>query len=430
MKTNTYAGRARWDGFGILDAQLLAGTVGLALALRIACISILDVKPLRSDPAAYFAMASNLLAGNGLIDGLHQYAQYNPLYPFAIYVVWTIFGQSLISIKILNVILGGLSVGALYAAAAILFRSRLAAVLAATFWATYLEGVVYTAYVSKENLMCFLMTLQIFLVAWFTVSERKYLIAALVGVAGGLQALTGSAGGVVVPALLLGLFFASGDYRSFLRYAAVLVLAMAVVVGPWLYRNDSVVGAPVLVSSMGINLYMGNNANATGNWISIAETPLGSKEWNRMLREKGEYRVNQYAAKLAMDHMRQNPLSTAALALKKAVLFWTPPFHQGPPAESQSRAERLIRLLWGIQFTMLAALFAVFAIGYTPRHREFYFIVASVVLYTALHMVFYVMSRYRLPILPVVFLGSAFVLDRWLRPWLGKARSGEAAQAP
>jgi 4-amino-4-deoxy-L-arabinose transferase-like glycosyltransferase len=424
-----HAGRAPSGGFGVLDAQLLAGTIGLALALRITCISILDVKPLRSDPAAYFAMASNLLAGNGLIDGLHQYAQYNPAYPFAIYVVWTIFGQSLISIKILNVVLGGLSVGVLYAAAMILFRSRLAAVLAATFWATYLEGIVYTAYVSKENLMCFLMTLQIFLVAWFTVSERKYLVAALVGVASGFQALTGSAGGVVVPALLLGLFFGSSGYRSFLRYAAVLVLAMAVVVGPWLYRNDSVVGAPVLVSSMGINLYMGNNANATGNWISIADTPLGSKEWNRMLHEQGEYRVNQYAVKLAVDYMRENPVSTAVLALRKAVLFWTPPFHQGPPVESQSLAERLIRLLWGIQFTVLAALFAVFAIRYTPRHREFYFIVASVVLYTALHMVFYVMSRYRLPILPVVFLGSAFVVDCWLRPWLGKARFGEAANA-
>ncbi len=403
-----------------LDVSTVTGIIGAALALRIICISILHIAP-DSDYLAYFTMAANLFAGKGLIDPDGNLAYYNAGYPLSIYALWELSGKSLTAIRLYNVTLSCVSVGLLYGTVRLLSGSRFAAALAGLLWSTFLASIVYTEYVAKENLVVFLIALQIFLVTWFETSLRKTLVAALLGIAIGLQALAGNSALCIVPALLFALYVGAGRIRVFLQYSLVVVAMSFLVVAPWLYRNDVVIGAPVLNTNGGFNLYLGNNSNATGLFMSMAETPLGSEAWNRLRHAQGEYGADQGVRQLAISYMDHHPIKTISLAIKKAALFWLPPFHHSA-SEAQTRSKSLVRLLWGVQFCALVAGFAVFALHYVRGERRLYFIVVSVVLYTAVHMVFFVSYRFRLPVVPFLCIGTALALDQWGRRRMGGSR--------
>ncbi len=84
-----------------------------------------------------------------------------------------------------------------------------------------------------------------------------------------------------------------------------------------------------------------------------------------------------------------------ALALRKGILFWNPPTHAGKYEEGL--VTRLVRAGWLIEYLAIGALFlAATPIGLRDHRRAFAFLWLLIGSYTAEHMVFYVIYRYRL----------------------------------
>lgn len=388
----------------------LFSIIGIGLALRMAAILLFNHAP-ESDELAYQSMARNLLLGNGVIDQMGNRAMYNVGYPlFVLSPMFALFGENLFPVRLLNALLGGAAIALCYATAREAGAGKAGSLLAALIWALYLPANVYVVYLAKENLMIPLM-LGVIWCALRMLKTPSFGIALVCGLLLGLLALTGNAALVLILPVAFVLLVASISLERKFALLILIVSSAALVTAPWLLRNSRELGAAVLNTNGGFNLYLGNNASATGMFMSITDTPRGSS-WES-LRRQGEVQASEALKRDAITWIKENPATFLALAAKKAVYFWTPPLHQGKGAPS--RGESALRSLWAIQFIVLVAA-ALASLLFAKGSRHTVVLWLAIGSYTAVHMLFYVIFRYREPIMPIIGMLSALTLvSLWSR---------------
>jgi len=410
-RTSSYLNSNHPDKGGVSRERFVLGALILVgIAMRAAAIIAYSHAP-ESDEVAYLGMAENLASGRGFVDGVGNHAFFNWGYPlFVIAPVLATIGQHLWVVKLLNLFLSTIAIPLCYFTAQEAGAGRAGRLIAAAMWTIYLPASVYTVYLAKENLMVPLM-LGVTWCALRLLNRPDWRVSVLCGGLLGILALTGNAAlslcGAVAIAFLLG-------GRSLLRttaYAGLIFLAVSVIVAPWLVRNFRVFGSPVLNTNGGFNLYLGNNPAATGWFISINDTPRGPT-WTPM-RKANEYKASEVLKHEAIDWIKTNPVAFLKLAMKKAFFFWAPPFHSGE--NTPSLAEFIVRCLWAIQFVLLQFLVVSSFLLPELRNRRIAVLWTAIGAYTAVHMLFYVVFRYREPIMPVVCVLAALAIDANLR---------------
>lgn len=375
----------------------------LGLVLRIA-FAIVVPSPLESDYLGYWTIANNIHEGRGIAGENGQPTAFLSLgYPLFLSAFFSIFGPTIIVVKAVNVILGVTSVALVYLAARRLFVSWPIPAMAAFMLAVYVEAIIYTSYVAKENLMIFLLLVQLVLV--LTVSgRRRNLNAALFGLTTGSMALVGNAALALLPGFVLCVIILDRNAKHTFRYFAVAIFAGGLLIAPMLQRNHNVFGSYSLNNNGGFNLYIGNNPNATPYFTSIIDTPIGP-EWKQLHATLGERGTDILLRERAVQHILANPSATLELALRKAVAFWTPPVHAGQ--YQQGAMETLVRFVWLVEFCIIGSLFLMSATQLRAQTWQVGMLWLLVGGYTAIHMLFYVIYRYRLPIMPVLCIGAA-----------------------
>jgi len=390
----------------------LLAIVASGLLVRIITVIFLDFPP-KGDYAAYQSMALNLLSGKGIVDLMGNLAYYNVGYPlFVLAPIFALSHNSLLCVQLANAFLGGVSIALTYAVAREVGAGHLGRILAAGLFAFYLPSWIYAEYLAKENLMAPFMLGVMWgaLRVLHTGSFRGVLVC---GGLFGLLALTGNAAlTLVLPALVALVIAPLSTGRKLIAATLAFITALIVTV-PWMIRNYQVLGTPVLNTNGGFNLYLGNNPAATGYFISISETPRGPS-WEA-LRKEGEVQAAETLRTEAVTWIKEHPLVFAALAIKKALVFWTPPWHEGEG--TGSTMETLIRKLWLVQFILLtvAAVGSVFIPGL--RIRDLGIVWLGILSYTAGHMLFYVIFRYREPLMPFLCVLAALTLERVWNDW-------------
>lgn len=211
----------------------------------------------------------------------------------------------------------------------------------------------------------------------------------------------------------------------------VLVLFTAGVALPVLVvtvRNYAVSGQRVLISyNGGINFYIGNSPDAitwqrmrpgTG-WNHLASAPM---------RESGimeESASSAYFYRRTLSECRAAPLSCARVFGRKMLLFWNAREIRRNADEYFYRAySPLYRaLLWrkgrfGFPFGVLGPLSLLGLSLFWPRRRELALLYLYAATQYAMVVLFFVTSRYRVPVIPVLSIFAAaavFELVRNLR---------------
>lgn len=388
----------------------------IGLLLRFAAIVAFNHIP-ESDELAYKSMALNLVNGNGIVDGMGNHAMYNVGYPlFVLAPVFFFLGEDILVVKLVNLVLGGVAIILCYIVAKEAGGGRIGRLLAAAIWALYLPASIYGVYLFKENLMVPLM-LGIVWCGLRLTKEPSAKTAMGCGALFGLLALTGNAALSLAGSVLLALLLAPASVRQRLTLSVLILAAAIAVAAPWMIRNMQVLGAPVLNTNGGFNLYLGNNPAATGQFVSIADTPRGST-WEA-LRKTGEVRAAETLKEEAIAWIKAHPTEFLALAFKKAASFWTPPFHQGRGPASMT--ETMVRVGWAIQFVALIAAIAGSLFFSSLRNRQLAILWLAIACYTAVHMLFYVIFRYREPIMPMLGVIGALMIEALLTKLAGTA---------
>lgn len=387
------------------EKQCLALILAFAFVVRAATAFAFQFQPV-SDYAGYEHMALNLLAGKGLLEGGNS-AFLNAGYPlFVLAPVFAIFGHHLLAALFANALLCTVSAWLVYLIAKQAGAGKLGRLLSAGIYAIYLPSWIYAAYLSKENLMTPLM-LAVVLLSLRCAYHPSARMAISVGAVLGLLSITGNSGLALSAVLAIALMISPLSFPRKLARLGLAGLVAMLVVAPWLIRNYQVLGAPVLNTNGGFNLYLANNPAANGMFISIADTPRGAT-WHQ-LRKQGEVAANNTLRDEALAWIRQNPARFLALTCKKAALFWMPPVHEGEGP--QSKGEALARCAWLAEYLAICGL-ALAGLAYRRlRTSSTRLLWLAILCYTAVHMMFFVIYRYREPIMPLLMVLAAITVD-------------------
>jgi hypothetical protein len=287
--------------------------VGMALVIAVlrggsAAIAAGRVSP--GDPHAYVELARNLLLQGdfGIYDpgfGVYFHAFYPPLYPLLLAGWGAILGFSTGSILVLGTLIDG-AAAMLIALLGRRLGDGVAGARAAWLYLVW-PSVVFSAPLAQKEGFCAVLVLALAL-AWLR-PGNGWRTAAAIGVPAGLLALTQP--GQAPLAALLGLMLwrrigAAGAARRGLAALPFAVLVML----PWWLRNAVVFGSFVpLTSAGGVSLWVGNNPQATGNWMPSPPA----------LHGLGERETGTRASTMALAWIRSDPLGFARLTATKFV---------------------------------------------------------------------------------------------------------------
>jgi 4-amino-4-deoxy-L-arabinose transferase-like glycosyltransferase len=259
------------------------------------------------------------------------------------------------------------------------------------------------------------------------VSERRELLLALaLGATLGL-AILGNARLALLP-LVLAAFVAwpLRPRKEALVAAGAVLLAAAVVVLPWMARNQAEVGCFTLTTDTRA-LWKANNENTRaildgGGWIDDVPEPPGGPPWPELAAdltlagrptEVDECAQQRYYRELVFDFWREQPGEKARLSAQAVRMLWSPTFSVDSDDEGRGRLAELGRDV--VEPLFMLTLYALAIAGAFVVPRRFLALVLLLVGYnTLLAMVFAGTVRYRAPFdFLLAILAAAALVRAW-----------------
>jgi 4-amino-4-deoxy-L-arabinose transferase-like glycosyltransferase len=379
--------------FRLAAAQWAAGGLNRALA---------------GDEPDYVTRALNLAEGQGLTDAYGVASSIRPPgLPILLALFFSLAGPNIVWARVLMCVLGALLVPVCFLLGRALAGRRTGLVCA-------LCAMVFPNWVwySGDLLADLLSATSTGLLAWALVGGwRRNSLGwfALAGFIGGAGVLFRSTGLALLPGVVLWVFLVLPGWRRRFAASVLACVGFACVLAPWTIRNTLVQGEFVLISTQGgPDLYCSNNPRATG--ILSHDFRLFRDEGTRIYPRDlfpNEARRSRRYAEDAMAFIRENPGRFLRLSAVRLGELW----------KLYSPRVPLWQNLLTIGSFGLALPFAVLHVARRGWRRGaamlFVILIAS---QSAVHIVFWSVIRYRMPIEPLVLAlaaaGFAWLFDR------------------
>jgi len=322
---------------------------GLAMLAFVLCVGMIYVTGRDNDSFAdsidYIA-AARMLIEHGSYPAVGSLNFFRaPLYPFFMAMTWSITGESVFAVKIVQSVLHVVTVLMIFRTAKFLSGSTLVATISGFLFAVNPFFLYQAAAVQTEALHTFFVTLALMLLVRMIVSEDGFnlITAAATGVSFGVAALCKPSAlgvGIVLAVTMFALCFRRK--KSFAA-SAVIIVAMYAAILPWSFYNLRTRGEFILINDAGgFALWSGNtSANLRiyeGTFASKEETQqyqdyLGKElaaeqiaEWEHTTgysRLSYKERESLWQQK-AIENAKADPAITARLILWKLVAYWRP----------------------------------------------------------------------------------------------------------
>ena len=350
-----------------------------------------------------------------------------PLYIYMLALIYKIFGHSFFIPRLFQIFLGSLSCVLTYLIAKKLFN-RTIGVLSGIIASLYGVLVLYDARLLLDSLTVFLDLVLVGLLI-LTAEKPKLINWLFCGIVLGLSAITRPNILIFVPFILIWMFFwfqkKSSVKKVLLRWA-FLCLGVLLMVAPVTLRNYLADGDFVLISWQGgYNFYLGNNPQASG-WSATAAhidptwwggyddaIRLAEEETGRKLKPS---QISDFWLKKGMDFIVSQPGSWLKLMGKKISYFWKG-YEIGNNENEYlyTNLSSLLNLLMGkrilyIPFGLVGPLSLWGLVIGLKKWRRFLLLYLFILSYSASVILFFVCSRYRIPVIPFLIMFASFSL--------------------
>lgn len=358
-----------------------------------------------ADMAQYHERALALLASGALPDALR-----GPGYPALLAAAYAVGGPTFWTARVANALVGGLLTlltGVVAARAGAGPRAWIASAIVALYPALVLSSV----YLMPDALYALLALLALLLVR-----HRAPAFAAPAGVVAALAILTRSVGVALVGVSVLVGAWAVVTVQAPARVAwsrvLIFVAACLIALAPWLRFTTRVAGGPLLDTTSGMNVLLGNHDGATGRLQMTDDAPL------RQQFETGatsQADANARALRAGVTWAVTNPASAMRLALVKTGYLLGLEGREHAWVYGQGyfgpRASWVVTA-WGVALLISFPLLAVMAVVGAARARGPFSathvaLVAFVVLTCLLHVVSFGESRFHLPLVPLLAVAAS-----------------------
>ena len=370
--------------------------------------------------------ARMILQGEDFSEGAFFRA---PLYAYFLAFVYKIFGAGHFQVRLIQLLLGAVSCVLVYLLGRRVFNRRIAIIAALL---ASLNGVMI--YFDGELLIPVLLVFLdlLLLLALFWAKEKpsygRWLVC---GTILGLSALARPNILLVGAAIFLWVILRSGGKAGgkskSLGYACIFAFGAVLVISPVTLRNYAKANDLVLIAWQGgMNFYIGNNSQSDGTsatipgarttwWGSYGDAKIIAEEtMGRSLKPSEQSRFWYVEG---LKFILNEPVNYLRLMLKKSILFWNGnELGNNRDLYFFTRTSLVLKLLlWRFivycPFGLIAPLALVGIILAHRAKKDILLLEIFLFIYMLSIILFFVNARYRVPIIPVLILFSAFALD-------------------
>ena len=400
--------------------------VGIGLAVRTAALVFTARLPFwthyRLDAALYHDLGRAFAAGDIALG--NEVLHMSPGYSWLVGCLYVLFGSGPLPVRIVQLLLGLVTIAVVYEAARLAGGERTARI-AALATALYGPFIFY-----EENIL---------VASWATFLDALLIYATLraeqaghavfrrwlaVGLIWGLAIIARPNALLLVIVLIAALALGARGRSVFTRGLAGVFLGAALIVSPVTLRNYLLTGEPVLVTdSGGMNFYLGNGPGARGVFRVPKEMPradnaavqfpsfvaAAEKETGHSMTRR---EANAFWYDKTLRAMATDPAGWLRLLGRKALLFWNA---YEVPNTYDYQFFREINPVLGlplVQFNWIAP-FALLGLVLVFRSRQRPQIVVAgfnLVFFSSI-VAFFVLSHYRVSGVPGLIITAAFCID-------------------
>jgi tetratricopeptide (TPR) repeat protein len=408
--------------------------VAAALAVRALLLAQVQGHPLLRptgvlDDAEYLRLAQRAAAGDwALGPGAYHVS---PLYIYFLAVVFRILGAGSVHAQAVQVALGAAAVALVGACATRLFGARAGALAAAL--------AAFTGVLAFNEVLLLQSALDPFLAALalerLSVALGRPAIPRFVAAGLAFGLLGRNRPNALAAVALMGVVaLLTARSRRAAGHVLALAAGVALALAPVALRNRAVTGRWLLVASHGgLNFYIGNNASAEGVYLSppgVAPTIEGQAADTRRVAEQATGRtlsdseVSDYFYAQGWRWIRADPGAAARLFLRKLALT----FHSAELPLNYSYAywsrdePTVLRYLVVGAWILVPLGLAGLCVTPTIERRGLLVWAAFIPAYAVAVALFFVASRYRLPLVVALTVTAGAALD-----WLWRALASRHA---
>jgi hypothetical protein len=418
---------------GVPLGRALVALTAVALALRVAFLLLEPSCALTGDEPSWIEIGRRIGRPSVAFSPLRSdLVFYPPVYPYFVGALFRTFG-TMRAVLWAQALLGALLVPVVGRVGALAFGRR-AGLLAAASTAFYPELLWYPAHYWSETAYLLLLwgAIERTIAADAGASRRR---AAAAGLLWGLAALCRELSLYLVPIAAVWMLRPRAvagaqagprptrDLTPAVGRAALLVLATVLTVAPWTIRNALVFHAFIPVSTMGgLNLWQGNTTLTHLEIYQVLATKGGAVEQDRFCRQMARETI-----------AARQPAWILEKLAEQMPEFWKPGSEVldhlvGRQACGTPSTAMLVPVEMVMVLPYLAAL-GLFLVGLVRLRFSgaAWLLLLLLAAYNAAHVVAYATTRFRLPVLPVVFMVAADLVVRRREGTLPPLRNARAA---
>ena len=376
-----------------------------ALSIRLLCLYQMSDNPMfhnipngldqqRFDQFAIQISKGDILGGRGV------YGQ-SPLYPYFLALIYRLFGHSYLIVRIFQMLMGAGTCVLLYLIGRSIFN-RMVGIISGIICSLYGVLIFYEGELLRVTLIVFLTVLLVFSITRI-LKIKKVAIWLIPGIVLGLLILCRPNNIILVPFILIWLVFATRKNKKLLaKRFTCFFFGILLALTPLFIRNH-IVGVNLFsMSSQGVNAFIcGHDSRSTGcGFYQIQDdTYLGKNQMQTC------FNILKTAFKTPSKWFKQQA--------KKFDAFWN---GYEIPNNSNFYLSRKFSGLLSLPlpgFVFIASMGImgiIISIGNRQKYLLLYLIVIGCFCSV---MAFYILSRFRQPIVPFLILFTGFFID-WL----------------
>jgi 4-amino-4-deoxy-L-arabinose transferase-like glycosyltransferase len=369
----------------------------IALCARVVFVLTLENRFYFPDSYGYDAMAKNIISGKGFIVSENLQAGRAPLYPGFLAVCYTLFGEKLLVIRLIQALLSTFSCLLVYLIAKRIFNSSVG-IIATLITALYPFFVFFSGLILSETVFIFLLLLLVYLLVVLEQYD-KWWLAAAAGVINACAILTRPS--FVLFFVFLGLFWFLKAFRvkglmvSRIKSYLVIIIFTCLTMSPWVIRNYLVFDKFIPVTATGgLALYEANSPYATGGCAPDWDLPAA-------IKKLPEADYDAILRKMAVQYIKDNPMRFIKLSMIKFSRFW----NVVPNFDEYRSIKYALASIFSFGVVLLFALWEIFRLR--KQWRLIIILLTPVFYFTLIHMVFIGSIRYRIPIEPYLIILAA-----------------------
>lgn len=393
----------------------------IAFSIRLFYLSEIKDHPFFTNPQLdsqhYDDWAWGIAQGNWIGGDKVFFA--SPFYAYFLAISYSIFGHEYLAVKLIQIFSGSVTWVVTYWIGKELFSKKVG-IVAALVGAFYSYSIFLDGELLKNSLAAFTTTLAIYtaLKAKKKDSAMSWLIS---GILLGITALNQPNALLFIPLFAVWGIDWSRGLKGLLP-VSLFVIGSVLAISPATIRNYIVEKDVVLISyNGGINFFQGNNIESDGGMLTsklYKLIPQREEGRTREIPEKALGRelksseISQYWFSLGKRFIYETPLAFIKHTIKKLLLFWN--WYEVPDNIDYYFFKQFSKILSlplpSFGFLAPLALLGLFlSIGEWRRHLLSYGIIS---VFMVSIVMFYVIGRYRLPIIPLlcIYAGNTLIV--------------------